>query len=87
MSNKIHGFIRKLLRNSRLNRENFAKNKKAYNENKVYNKMITRRTHTYIIKRPDSFGLFGCGGGGPKPSLLLFILTTISIGIYNNQKK
>lgn len=100
MSNKIHGFIRKLFQNSKLTRENFVKNKKTYNENSVKqrqyrcNKIITRRNHTYI-KRPFSFGIFGAGmgggggggGGGHKPSLLFILITTASVGIYNNQKK
>lgn len=102
MSNKIHGFIRKLFQNSLINRKNFDKNKKTYKENIVkqrqnnFKNILTRRNHTYI-KRPFSFGSFcvgieggGGGGGGPKPSLengLLFILITASIGIYNNQKK
>lgn len=96
MSNKIHGFIRKLFQNSKLTRENFVKNKKTYNENSVkqrqysFNKIITRRNHTYI-KRPFSFGIFGAGmgggGGGHKPSLLFILITTASVGIYNNQKK
>ena len=99
MSNKIHGFIRKLFQNSKLNRENFVKNKKTYNKNIVkqrqysFNKIITRGNHTYM-KRPFSFGIFGAGmgggGGGRKPTLetgFLFSLITTSIGIYNNQKK
>ena len=72
MSNKV----RKLLTH---NRENFVKNKNTY----YINKVITRRNHTFIFKRP----LTCYGGGGPKPSLLLFVFITTSIGIYNYQKK
>lgn len=83
MSNKIHGFIQKVFRNSKLNRENLKYS---------FHKIITRRNHTFI-KIPFSFEIFGTGegggggGGGHKPSSLLFILIITSIGIYNNQTK
>lgn len=81
MSNKVHGFIRKLFQNSKVNRENFVNN-----ENSVKYKIITRKHHTFIKKRPFSFETGMGGGGDHKPSLLLFIFITTSIGIYNNQK-
>jgi hypothetical protein len=100
MPNKNHYFIRRLFQNSKLNRENFVKIKKIYNENNVkqrqqnVNKIIIRKNHTYI-KRPLTFAnMIGCGfeGGnnGPNPPIqtgVLLILITASLGIYNHQKK
>ena len=46
LSNRVHYYIRNMLQNSKLHRENFVKNKKIY-----ANKNKNKNNHAFIVKR------------------------------------
>jgi hypothetical protein len=78
--------MKSILQNSKINRTNFIKNKKIYNEHKFKNK---QPNHNLIIKRNftsfQPFMVNGGGGGGDGNELIY--LTAIIVGLYFTFKK
>jgi len=76
-------FIKPIFQTSKLNRENFVKNKKLYNESIVnnrqnnYNKFVTRKMSSY------GASFYGGGGGGPNwgQSIIYMFIVAVSCNI------
>lgn len=85
MSNKTLNLMKSILQNSKINRTNFIKNKKIYNEHKFKNK---QPNHNLILKRKFStFQPFMMNGGGGGDGNELIYLTAIIVGLYFTFKK
>ena len=84
MSNKTLYLMKSILQNSKINRTNFIKNKKIFNEYKFKNK---QPNHNLILKRKFStFQPFMMNGGGGDGNELIY-LTAIIVGLYFTFKK
>jgi hypothetical protein len=84
MSNRTLHFITSILQNSKINRTNFIKNKKIYNEKIYENK---QHNHNLIMKRKfSSFQPLMNGGGGGDGNEIIY-LTAIIVGLYFTFKK
>jgi len=96
-SNRVYTYIRRILQNSKLNRENSIKNKINYNVANAKNRTVTNSN--MITKRHISTSTFKqenrskCGGnGGGKPNGYLGLIA-LAIGFYaatgrfNDKKK
>jgi len=80
--------LKPILQSSKLNREKFVKNKKAFVENLLknkqqnHNKIITRKTHTHSKDR--IFTGYGGGGNGPNQNIIyMFIILS---GVFISSK-
>ena len=85
MCNKTLYLMKSILQNSKINRTNFIKNKKIYNEKIFKNK---QPNHNFIIKRNfTSFQPFMMNGGSGGDGNELIYLTAIIVGLYFTFKK
>ena len=85
MLNRTLYLMKSIFQNSKINRMNFIKNKKIYNENRYKNK---QQNHNFVIKRKlSTFQPFMTNGGGGGDDNGIIYLTAIILGLYFTFKK
>ena len=85
MLNKTLDLMKRILQNSKINRMNFIKNKKIYNEKKSIN--IQSNNSLILKRRFSSFQPFMMNSGGGGDGNELIYLTAVIIGLYFTFKK
>jgi hypothetical protein len=84
-ANRVVTFMKRILQNSKLNREKFVKNKMYYNiryKNRIINKMVVKRYITTSNRANDNNTNSGFGGGNNNRPPNFMVITMMAFGLY-----